>query len=256
MYRELLYIDISLSIISTQLKSPPAKQSDLVAKLVYSVVGLQMSSSLRGETFCAFNNAGKLSFFSSHKHQTERIKPREKKPNWPRWSGQYDMISNKTKDKLCKSLSDQQLTQWSGSRAVQVQEDLRKQLLDTCFPLTTQLHCCLSVTFCCDSNTLCPFAWKQNQSFRYPQIIRIYLVHNFLQVNLFNWLHNKSIWQAPLDITMENSEKLFFKWSEMQSCKTNVWSHGKKMAWGGTRLPTTTSGSLTAIASELGALDG
>ena len=61
-----------------------------------------------------------------------------------------------------------------------------------------------------------------------------------------------SIWQPPLHITMENSEKLCLKWSEMQSCKTNVWSFGQKMAWGDTRVSTTASGSSTALAMNLG----
>ena len=171
----LIFVYISLSIISIQLKFPPAKQADLVAKLVDSVGGLQMSSSLRGETFCAFNNAWKLSFFH-HTNFKQSASNLEKigREKFARWSVQYGMILKKTKDKLCKSLSHQRFPQWSGSRAVQLQEDLRKQLIDICSPLTTQLHCCLSVAFCCDSNTLCPFAWKQNQSFQYPKIIRIF----------------------------------------------------------------------------------
>ena len=83
-------------------------------------------------------------------------------------------FQTRPKNNCAKVFSGQRFIEWSGSRAVQLQEDLRKQLLDICSPLTTQLHCCLSVAFCCDSNTLCPFAWKQNQSFQYPQIIRIF----------------------------------------------------------------------------------
>ena len=56
-----------------------------MAKLVDSVVGLQMSSSLRGETFSAFiQQRREIIIFSSHKQQTERIKPREKAEKSPR----------------------------------------------------------------------------------------------------------------------------------------------------------------------------